>query len=131
LFSIVSEPIESMLSSNNMICGGPEWDVVSSIDDGCHPRLDSQLCRLGVELGYAYDLHCALGTPPMSCCARNIHSDLPHRWAVAASTGGPAVRGVATGYQIIACFKLRTLVTRAGQGNAETGRQQRVISNIK
>jgi hypothetical protein len=46
---------------------------------------------------------------------------------VAASTGGAAVRVVATGYQIKACCKLRTLVTRAGQGEAGIGQEQRVF----
>jgi hypothetical protein len=40
------------------MCGGPEWDVVPSIGDGCHPRLDSQLFRVGVALGNVYDVKC-------------------------------------------------------------------------
>ena len=51
---------------------------------------------------------------------------MPHRWAVAVSTGGLPVRGVATGYHIIACCKLRVLVSRAGQGEAGTGQEQQV-----
>ena len=67
---------------NIKVCGGPEWDVVPSIGDGCHPRLDSQLCRLEIAFVNAYDVECTLGTPPMSCCGRNRHShapSMPHR----------------------------------------------------
>jgi hypothetical protein len=62
----------------------------------------------------------------MPCCARNSHSKLPHRWAVAVPTGGLAVRGVAIGYLNKAFCELRDLVTRAGQGEAGTGQEQRV-----
>ena len=118
----MSVPIESILILNIMMCGSPEWDVVPSIGDGCRPRLDSQLCRLGVALCNAYDVNCILGTPPMSYCGRNSRSHAPS----AASTGGLPVRGVAEGYQIIACLKLRNLVRRAGQADAGIGQEQRV-----
>jgi hypothetical protein len=60
-----------------MIYGGPEWEVVPLIDDGCHPRLGSQLCRLWVALGASYDVNFTIGTPQMPWCARNIRSNLP------------------------------------------------------